>query len=165
MCTRSAPGFVRNLRDYADKLEQAQNEHWIRMGILAAPTVVNVRSSAPTRRPTCARASGSIRLRDASTPPSAAGVLNSGASGKLFATDDQYANGNIAQSNLAVCATGENVAGYWKAPQEYPSPFIYVGRVDPVELWDGGGHEFTRGGPIPSGDLGPFHPIPWAAGT
>ncbi|HEX6539684.1 MAG TPA: WXG100 family type VII secretion target, partial [Candidatus Dormibacteraeota bacterium] len=35
-------GFVRNLRDYADKLEQAQNEHWIQMGILAALTVVNV---------------------------------------------------------------------------------------------------------------------------
>ena len=35
-------GFVRGLRDYADKLEQAQNEHWIQMGILAALTVVNV---------------------------------------------------------------------------------------------------------------------------
>ena len=34
-------GFVTNLRDYADKLEQAQNEHWIQMGIMAALTVVN----------------------------------------------------------------------------------------------------------------------------
>lgn len=34
-------GFVTGLRDYADKLEQAQNEHWIQMGIMAALTVVN----------------------------------------------------------------------------------------------------------------------------
>lgn len=34
-------GFVSGLRDYADKLEQAQNEHWIQMGIMAALTVVN----------------------------------------------------------------------------------------------------------------------------
>lgn len=34
--------FSRNLRDYADKLEHAQNEHWIAIGVLVALTVVNV---------------------------------------------------------------------------------------------------------------------------
>lgn len=34
-------GFSRNLRDYADQLEHAQNEHWIQMEILVALTVLN----------------------------------------------------------------------------------------------------------------------------
>lgn len=33
--------FSRDLRDYADQLEHAQNDHWIQMAILAAMTVVN----------------------------------------------------------------------------------------------------------------------------
>lgn len=33
--------FSRNLRDYADQLEHAQNEHWIQMEILVALTVLN----------------------------------------------------------------------------------------------------------------------------
>ena len=93
-----------------------------------------------------------------------AGVLNPGESGNIFATDGQYEYGNIAQSNLAISARGENVAGYWAVPDQYASEFTYVGRVDPIDLWEGGGREYTREGPLPYVDLGPFHTIPWAAG-
>ncbi|HAW10024.1 MAG: hypothetical protein ABSC16_01700 [Candidatus Dormibacteria bacterium] len=33
--------FARELRDYADELEHAQNEHWIQLGLMAALTVLN----------------------------------------------------------------------------------------------------------------------------
>jgi uncharacterized protein YukE len=33
--------FANQLRDYADKLEHAQHEHWIELGVLALMTVVN----------------------------------------------------------------------------------------------------------------------------
>ena len=33
--------FSRELRDYADQLEHAQNEHWIQLGLMAALTVLN----------------------------------------------------------------------------------------------------------------------------
>ena len=33
--------FARELRDYADKLEHAQNEHWVQLGVLAALTILN----------------------------------------------------------------------------------------------------------------------------
>jgi len=33
--------FSRELRDYADELEHAQNEHWIQLGLMAALTVLN----------------------------------------------------------------------------------------------------------------------------
>jgi hypothetical protein len=91
-------------------------------------------------------------------------VLNPGASGKLFATDARYEFGNIAQSNLAISARGENVAGYWEVPTEYASKFTYVGWVQPIQLREGGGREFTWAGSIPIEDLGLFQRIPWAAG-
>lgn len=94
-----------------------------------------------------------------------AGVLNPGASGNIFATDGQYEYGNLAQSNLAITGRGENVAGYWQVPDSYAAEFTYAGRVEPIDLWEGGGREFTREGPIPYGDLGRFQPIRWAAGT
>ena len=94
-----------------------------------------------------------------------AGVLNPGASGKIFATDGQYEYGNLAQSNLAISARGANVAGYWQVPESYAAEFTYAGRVEPIDLWEGGGREFTREGPIPFLDLGPFKPIAWAAST
>jgi RHS repeat-associated protein len=93
-----------------------------------------------------------------------AGALNPGASGNLFATNGQYEFGNIAQSNLAISARGANVAGYWEVPAEYSSNFAYVGRVAPIDLWEGGGREFTWAGSIPFDDLGAFQRIPWAAG-
>ena len=91
------------------------------------------------------------------------GVLSPGASGKLFATDAQYEYGNIAQSNLAISARGENVAGFWEVPEEYSVRFSYVGRVQPIDLWEGGGREFTMEGSVPYDQLGPFQPIPWSA--
>jgi hypothetical protein len=94
-----------------------------------------------------------------------AGALNPGESGNLFATNGQYEYGNIAQSNLAIDAQGENVAEYWNVPAESASKFSYVRRVAPIQLWEGGGQEFTMAGSIPYGDLGPFNPIPWAAGS
>ncbi|MGP8161817.1 MAG: hypothetical protein ACLQGJ_11480 [Candidatus Dormibacteria bacterium] len=33
--------FARELRDYADRLEHAQNEHWVQLGVLAALTILN----------------------------------------------------------------------------------------------------------------------------
>ncbi len=93
-----------------------------------------------------------------------AGVLNPGASGELFATDAKYEFGNIAQSNLAISARGANVAGYWEVPAEYALKFSYVGRVQPIELWEGGGREFTWAGSVPYEELGPFRYIPWSAG-
>ena len=52
-CTRGSPStvlsalgsnlaaFSRELRDYADQLEHAQNEHWVQLGLMAALTVLN----------------------------------------------------------------------------------------------------------------------------
>ncbi len=94
-------------------------------------------------------------------PPTA---LNPGESGKLFAANGQYEFGNIAQSNLAINARGANIAGYWEVPGEYASKFSYVGRVQPQDLWEGGGREFTWAGSIPYEELGSFRLIPWAAG-
>jgi RHS repeat-associated protein len=94
-----------------------------------------------------------------------AGALNPGDSGNLFATNGQYEYGNIAQSNLAINAQGENVVGYWNVPAEYASKFSYVGRVAPIQLWEGGGQEFTMAGSIPYADFGPFNLIPWAGGS
>jgi hypothetical protein len=93
------------------------------------------------------------------------GVLLPGKSGKLFATDARYEYGNIAQSNLAIMARGEDIVGYWKVPAKFSSKFTYVGRVGPSDdlLWEGGGREFTRPGSIPTDALGPFERIPWTA--
>jgi hypothetical protein len=93
------------------------------------------------------------------------GVLLPGKSGKLFASDARYQYGNIAQSNLAIMAHGEDIVGYWKVPAKYSSQFTYVGRVGPSDdlLWEGGGREFTRPGSIPNDALGPFERIPWTA--
>jgi RHS repeat-associated protein len=92
-------------------------------------------------------------------------ALNPSESGNLFATNGQYEYGNIAQSNLAINAEGENVAGYWNVPAEYASKFSYEGRVAPIQLWEGGGQEFTMAGSVPYADFGPFNLIPWAAGS
>lgn len=40
--THKPDSFVSQLRDYADKMEHAQHDHWIQMAVLAAMTVVNV---------------------------------------------------------------------------------------------------------------------------
>ena len=39
--TASLDRFARHLRDYADQLEHAQNEHWLQMAIIIGLTVVN----------------------------------------------------------------------------------------------------------------------------
>lgn len=262
--------FARQLYDYADRLQHAQEEHWISMGIMAALTVVNAVqlgadpatdaaevgvatgtavgtscalssigtmaidgavfgfssdvvsqlgadlldrlnpefdrtgdhavslfsgeelltstvaggatgallgggtlafgrvSSSEATAAADAEATPSLRIYAAQGRVDAAeraGVLNPGASGKIFATDGQYEYGNLAQSNLAISARGENVAGYWQVPESYAAEFTYAGRVEPIDLWEGGGREFTRDGPIPYMDLGRFQPIRWAAGT
>ena len=85
-CTRSSPStllsalgdnlaaFSRELRDYADQLEHAQNEHWIRFGLMAALTVLNAAQEAPIRPPTPPRWQSEPDWRSPPASPSQAWV-------------------------------------------------------------------------------------------
>ncbi len=140
--------FSRELRDYADKLEHAQNEHWIQLGLMAALSVLNAAQGGADPVTDAAEVAAGAGL-EVATGISLAGLgeLALGGAVSGFGSDalSQFGADLLDRCDPAFDQTGDDVVPVFDVGEAASSALN--GALSEVDdgLWHGGGGEFDPG--------------------
>jgi len=147
--------FSRELRDYADKLEHAQNEHWIQLGLMAALSVLNAAQGGADPVTDAAEVAAGEGL-EVATGISLAGLgeLALGGAVSGFGSDalSQFGADLLDRCDPAFDRTGDDVVPVFDVGEAASSALN--GALSEVDggLWHGGGGGLGPGSGLDSGD-------------
>ncbi len=158
--------FSRELRDYADKLEHAQNEHWIQLGLMAALSVLNAAQGGADPVTDAAEVAAGAGL-EVATGISLAGLGELALGGALsgFGSDalSQFGADLLDRCDPAFDRTGDDVVPVFDVGEAASSALN--GALSEVDggLWLGGGGELDPGSGLgdQAVDANPLSPT-WA---